>query len=323
MSILIPLPEIRSARSRRVDGSSRCAQELGGRSHWLVVGVLLAVLSVAPGSGRAEVGEADDEAAESSEEAANEVRGRGSRSERRVHLGGFEPYFNAGPYTTIQRVKGNLQTTFGPSDTPRNTLTNLGWLFELGVASPALQRLPGKPRLHAFGGVLIPTNESSVIGSSATEITTAAVRVAEDTKMSLEYQTSYRAGLGAEFELEVLSTRLTLMPGVQYLYLGSRYTAGAQSRRFFTSGTTIEVQSLAKNALVQHFFGPSLKITTEAVDVGPIRFDLYVEGSLLFDVTGTRQQSRFEGGPGQVSTFTWEAETTTGVVNAGLRLRLP
>jgi hypothetical protein len=311
---------IRSSRARRAESSSRAAPGPRGRARWLLVGLLLAVMSAAPGAVLAEEEDEGDAVGNSSEEAANE--GGWSRRERKEYLGGFTPYFNTGPYTTIQRVKGNVATTFGPSDTPRNTLTNLGWLFELGVASPAFERVPGKPRLHAFGGILIPTNESSVIGSQATEITTAAVRIAEDTKMALEYQTSYRAGLGLEFEFEVLDTRLTLKPAVHYLYLGSRYSGRAVSRSFFTSGTTIELESSAKNALVQHFVGPALKITTEAVDVGPVRLDLFIEGSLLFDVAGTRQQSRFEGA-GQATTFTWEADTAAGVFNAGLRFRIP
>lgn len=319
MSIRMQHAMRRFFRQRQSTAAPLASRGAGGRPFRAVFGLSLALLLATPGMGT----EADDADVEEDSTAVRNDRGRsGSRSERRQQFGGFSPYFSSGPYTTIQRVKGRVATTYGPQDAPRNTLTNLGWLFELGVESPAFERLPGKPRLHAFGGVMIPTNESSVIGSRVVFTTMNDDRLTEDTKMALEYQTSYRAGLGSEFEIEVLSTRIKLMPGVQYLYLGSRYTAEAESTLVLPTGN-VERRSSAKNALAQHFLGPSLKITTDHVRMGPFLFDVYIEGSLLFDIAGTREQSRFVDGDGEISTFTWEADTTSGVFNAGLRIRLP
>ena len=294
----------------------------GGRGvRFLSIGIFAALvcLFLFPASVGAQEGA--DEIAEAPE---NEETGRRGAKQDEGFFG-LTPFFNSGPYTTIQRVKGNVATTFGPSDTPRNTLTNMGWLFELGVSSPTLEALPGDPRLNVFAGVLIPTNESSVIGSRIAVTAFGEDVVTEGTKMQLEYQTSYRAGVGLEFPLQVLGVDLRLMPGAQYLLLGSRYAAQVGSTRVFGDFTIPNEtrNSAAKNAFNQHLFGPSLKITTESVDIGAFRFDLYIEGSLLFDVAGTREQSRFVDSDGEISVFTWEASTTAGVFNAGFRILLP
>jgi hypothetical protein len=272
--------------------------------------------------------------------AEDEFEDRGSKDGKgEAEAGRFEPYFNSGPYTTIQRVKGDLTTSFGPSSKPRNTLTNMGWLFEIGVAAPAIKALPGAPRLNLFAGLLVPTNESSVIQTTLVKTLVVpgetpgfddAGQLAEGTKMALEYQNSYRAGLGAEFTLPFFDLDLTLMPGVQYLYLGSRYT-GQVNATFVASvfpepplpSLDFERTSSAQNSLVQHLLGPSLKIGTEEVSFGPFLLDLYIEGSLLFDVAGTRRQSTFVDAEGGTSVFTWEAGTTAGVFNAGFRVRIP
>jgi len=200
----------------------------------------------------------------------------------------------------------------------------MGWLFELGMTSPKIEPFPGDPRLNVFGGILIPTNESSVIGSQVSIEALGQDKLTEQTKMQLEYQTSYRMGMGMEFDVEFLEVDLKLMPGVQYLYLGSRYAAQVDSTlvpgNFLLPNETRT--SSAKNALVQHFVGPSFKITTEHVDVWRFRVDLYIEGSLLFDVAGTREQSRVVDADGETTTFTWEADPIAGVFNAGLRIRL-
>jgi hypothetical protein len=91
-----------------------------------------------------------------------------SRREQKSLLGGFSPYLSTGPYTTIQRVRASVDTDFGVSERSANTLTNLGWLFELGVRSPRVEELPGQPRFNLAGGILIPMNTSSTIGSSVT-----------------------------------------------------------------------------------------------------------------------------------------------------------
>ncbi len=250
----------------------------------------------------------------------------GTKSPLGFSFFGIMPYFDTGPYTTIQRVKGRVGTTFGVEDAPRNTLTNMGWLFELGLAFPAIDALPGDPSLNLFGGVLIPTNESSVIGSRVAITTPAGTnnRLTEQSKMQLEYQTSYRAGLGAEFEFPVMNVDIRVMPGVQYLYLGSRY--GAQTASILTFSAfgrdSIMQNAAGKNALVQHFVGPSLKLGTEHIDLGPFRFDVYIEGGLLVDVAGTRRQSRAVDQVGGISTYTWEADSLAGVFNAGMRVRL-
>ena len=299
------------------EGKAAASRGLGFRSLGLGIAVALGCLGGAPASLRAQ--EVDDvDKNEKTEKVANR------RGDREDGFYGFMPYFNSGPYTTIQRVKGTISTTFGPFDSPRNTLTNMGWLFELGVSSPKIELLPGDPRLNIFGGILIPTNESSVIGSQVSIEALGQDTLTENTKMQLEYQTSYRAGMGMEFDVEFFEVDLKLMPGVQYLYLGSRYAAQVDSTLVpgnFLLPNETRISS-AKNALAQHFLGPSLKITTEHVDVWRFRVDLYIEGSLLFDVAGTREQSRFVDTDGETSIFTWEADTTAGVFNAGLRIRL-
>ena len=275
--------------------------------------------------------------------AADDFDDRGSKGgDREEQKGRFEPYFNSGPYTTIQRVKGDVTTSFGPSSKPRNTLTNMGWLFEIGVAAPKMNAIPGAPRLNLFAGILVPTNESSVLQSTLAKIPVIpgetpgfdeAGLLAEGTKMQLEYKTSYRAGLGAEFTLPFLGVDFTLMPGVQYLYLGGRYAGQAEAN--FTANRfpdpeivppevlDFERTSSAKNSHVQHLLGPSLKIGTEEVALGPFLVDLYIKGSLLFDVAGTRTQSTFVDADAQTSVYTWDAGTTAGVFNAGFRVRIP
>ena len=250
---------------------------------------------------------------------------RRDRRESELSLGGFSPYLSTGPYTTIQRVRASIDTDFGVAERKANTLTNLGWLFELGIRSPRLEELPGKPSFNVAGGILIPMNTSGTIGSSVAIIQGQFNdSLKEETKLAVDYNNSYRVGLGAEFLIEVLPVDLQITSGVSYLYLDSRYIGNAESVRSFVSEADPIIRNAeAKVNMVQHFVGPSLRIATEPVEVFGLQADLFLEGVLLFDVAGTRQTRTKRDEENRRASFNWEASTSAGMVSAGFRILLP
>jgi hypothetical protein len=240
-------------------------------------------------------------------------------------LRGFSPYLSTGPFTTIQRVRASINTDFGISKRSANTLTNLGWMFEAGVQSPRFEDLPGKPRFGVAGGILLPLNAAGTIGSSV-EIIVGQFndQTKEETKLFVDYKNSYRAGFGVEFLFDVLPVDLRLTPGLEYLYFDSRYNAEVASTRTFVSEADPVVRSArSKVNLVQHFVGPSLRIATEPVDVFGLKADLFIQGSLLFDVAGTRRFRSQRDEQNRRSSFNWEAGSTAGIFSAGFRVLLP
>lgn len=248
-----------------------------------------------------------------------------SRRDRESQLDGFSPYLSTGPYTTIQRVRASIDTDFGVQERTANTLTNLGWLFELGIRSPRVEVLPGDPRFTVSGGILLPMNISGTIGSSVAIIPgTFNDSLKEETKLAVDYNNSYRTGLGIEFLIDVLPVDLQVSSAIQYLYLDSRYIGNAESERSFIS----EAPSIIRNAqakanLVQHFVGPSLRIATEPVEMLGLKMDLFLEGVLLFDVAGTRESVTKRDEQNRRASFNWEASTSAGMVSAGFRILLP
>lgn len=255
--------------------------------------------------------------------AAGERRGDPDES----RLGGFSPYVWTGPYTTIQSAKASIETDFGPGDRTQNTLTNLGWIFQLGVLSPEIEAIPGKPRIDVFGGLLVPTNQSSAIGSRVELITgTFLDQTREETKLQIDYSNSYRAGMSIEWAIkDVLPVDFGIAIGGQYLFLDSRWFGFAESERTFPGGSRDPIirSAASKVNFVQHLVGPSVRIRTEAVEALGLAFDLYAEGALLLDVQGTRRTRSVRDADNRRSTFNWEAGSGTGLVSFGLRIRLP
>lgn len=252
------------------------------------------------------------------------VAARG-RDATRSLLQGFSPYLATGPYTTIQRVSASIDTDFGVAERSANTLTNLGWILEVGVQSPRFNEVPGKPRFGVSAGILIPMNTTSTIGSSV-EIIKGRFNdsLKEETKLSVDYKNSYRAGFGVEFIFDSLPVELKFTPGFDYLYLDSRYVGEAESLRSFIS----EADPIIRNArskvnLVQHFVGPSLRIATEPIDLFSLRADLFIQGALLFDVAGTRRFRSTRDDENRRASFNWEAASSAGFFSAGFRILLP
>ncbi|MFK7896553.1 MAG: hypothetical protein AB8G23_11995 [Myxococcota bacterium] len=244
----------------------------------------------------------------------------------RNRLHGFSPYLTTGPFTTIQRVRASINTDFGIKDRSANTLTNLGWSFEIGVQSPRFEDLPGKPRFGIAGGILIPYNASGTIGSSVAIIQGQFNdKTKEETKLAVDYKNSYRAGIGAEFLSDPLGLNLRFTPGLEYLFLDSRYVGEVSSVRTFIGGIPEDVRrgSRAKADVVQHFFGPSLRVGTEPIEMLGVQADLFIHGSLLFDMAGTRRFRSKRDAGNRRSAFNWEASTTAGYFKAGFRILLP
>ena len=242
---------------------------------------------------------------------------------RKSLLAGFSPYVTAGPYTTIQRVEASVDTDYGPNDDAANTLTNLGWQFSIGFQTPPLTDKLGKPRLDFSGALLVPTNTSSAISSTVfAEEGTSNLK--EETKLQVDYNNSYQASLGVEFLNKRLPVDLQIMPGFRYLYLDTRYAGEAESERTFLNDRDPIIRSGASKVnLVQHFVGPSLRITTETVSIFGLDLDLFIEGTFLIDVNGTDRTREVRNEENRRTTFEWEAEETGGLVSAGLRIRLP
>lgn len=240
-------------------------------------------------------------------------------------LRGFSPYLSTGPYTTIQRVRASISTDFGVNERTANTLTNLGWMIEAGVQSPRFEDLPGKPRFGVAGGILIPMNTTSTIGSSVAIITGRFNdSLKEETKLGVDYKNSYRVGFGVEFLLDMLPVELKLTPGFDYLYLDSRYIGQAESvRSFISEADPIIRDASAKVNLVQHFVGPSFQIASEPVEAFGLQADLFIKGALLFDVAGTRRFRTTRNDENRRASFNWEASSTAGYFSAGFRILLP
>lgn len=240
-------------------------------------------------------------------------------------LYGFSPYLSTGPYTTIQRVRASINSDFGINDRSANTLTNLGWSFEVGVQSPQFEDLPGKPRFGVAGGILVPFNASGTIKSSVAIIQgTFNDSTKEELKLVVDYKNSYRAGFGAEFMFDWLPANLRITPGVEYLYLDSRYVGEVSSvRTIIGSEISFDRSARTKVNLVQHFVGPSLRVATEPIELFGLQADLYIHGSLLFDAAGTRRFRSLRDEENRRAAFNFEASTMAGYFNAGFRVLLP
>jgi hypothetical protein len=122
----------------------------------------------------------------------------------------------------------------------------------------------------------------------------------------------------------VLPIDLQVTPGFQYLYLDSRYKGEVDSTRTFISeAPAVTRQAQAKTNLVQHFVGPSLRVSTAPVDLLGLQIDLFLEGVLLLDVDGTRETVTKRDEENRRASFNWEASTSAGMVSAGFRVLLP
>ena len=236
---------------------------------------------------------------------------------------GVHPYVVAGPHVLIQRVRASVNSTVGANAREANTLTSMGFQFAGGLRGAPIHSLPGDPRWSVYGGFVIPFNESSVIGSTIDNENVGAASNKLETKLAVEYQTAYIAGASLEFEVPIAQTALTISPGLDYRNIPARYVGVA------TREVKLGLQQPAtvrggqqKKSLVQHFVGPSLRISVEPVELRGIHVTFFLEGNLLFDVAGTRRRFRMDT-PQSSASFNFESGTSAGQISAGLRIQLP
>jgi hypothetical protein len=256
---------------------------------------------------------------------AASARGSARADDEEGALWGFSPYFDSGPYAFLQRVEGEVDTDFGPTEKAQNLLTNMGWSFQLGLRSPRLADVPGKPRLDLQGGVLLPTNPSGTISSKVDVSSELAATLKEEVKLAVDYNTSYHASLGVEVVVDGLPVEIRITPAVRYLSLTTRLDGLVDSTRSFQGGAQAEIvrNAAVQKNLRQHLLGPSLRVATEPIELWGIEGDLYLEGDLLVDLEGMDESLDAFTEDARRASFRWEADRVAGLVRFGFRLLLP
>lgn len=244
-------------------------------------------------------------------------------------LGGFSVFVEAAPHVVVQQTKARSAGNFGVASEKKGILTNMTFRLGGGVKGPAIESIWGSPRPVIWGAALVPLNESSTIGTEFVE-SRAGVGGAERlefSKYSIEYQTSGLAGVGLEFQVPVLDSEISIMPGIESLHLAVRYngTAGLETQ----SGLVFQSISLtAEQNLIQHFVGPILRVGSPSyvLDEGlleGVQIDFSVDVSVLFDVSGTRRVFGRSIETGERARFSFEAGPGVAQVGAGLQVRWP
>lgn len=240
--------------------------------------------------------------------------------------GGFSAFVEASPHVVVQRARGGGESNFGEPNRKSNIVTNMTFRIGGGFKSPALESVWGRPRVVVFGAVLVPLNESSTIGTEfvETSVPQSGTELIEFSKFTIEYQTSGAAGLGLEFSVPVLDSEITIRPGVESLHLKSRYVGELFFQRTFIIGEPDPPQEVrVKEVIMQHFFGPSLRIGSPTFQFKGVSFDFFLDTSLLLDVAGTRTETRDTQPNGDRGDFTFETGSGLVQVGTGFQIRWP
>jgi len=238
------------------------------------------------------------------------------------HRDRFAGFLEAAPHVVVQRGRGSLGSNFDFSARKSNILTNMTFKLGGGVKAPALDRILGRPRPVVYGGVLLPLNESSTIGTSLIETSTPGFEQVEFSKFAIEYQTSGLTGIGLEFEIPILDTAISLTPSLQSLHLVTRY-AGQASLQINGLGFNESHVVKGKKKITQHFLGPAVRLAAPRVVIRGFAIDFFLESSLLVDVAGTRKEFVVIGENGDRGEFTFEGGGGVVQVASGLTIRWP
>lgn len=239
---------------------------------------------------------------------------------------GFSGFIEAAPHVVVQRARGGGDSNFGESNRKSNIMTNMTFRLGGGFKSPALESVWGRPRVVVFGGVLLPLNESSTIGTEfvETSVPQSGVELIEFSKFTIEYQTSGAAGLGLEFTVPVFDSEITVRPAVESLHMVSRYVGELFFQRTFIAGEPDDPREVrVKEEIIQHFLGPSLRIGTPTFRFKGVSFDFFLDTSLLLDVAGTRREVRDSRPNGDTGKFNFETGSGLVQVGTGLQIRWP
>jgi hypothetical protein len=239
---------------------------------------------------------------------------------------GFSGFVEASPHVVVQRARGSGASSFDTDGRKSNIVTNMTFRLGGGVKSPAIESLWGRPRVVAYGGVLLPLNESSTIGTQfiETSVAQSGQELIEFSKFSIEYQTSGLAGVGLEFTVPVFDAEITVRPSVESLHLVSRYVGELFFQRTFILGGSDPPQEVrVKKLITQHFLGPSLRIGSSTFRYKSVSLDLFLDTSLLLDVAGTNERVRDNRPNGDSGVFTFETGSGLVQVGAGFQVRWP
>lgn len=233
-------------------------------------------------------------------------------------------FLDAAPHVVIQRAKSGVSTNFGLTSNKANIVTNMTFRLGGGLKGPAIEAIPGKPRPVVWGAALVPLNESSTIGARFfLDESRPGFQSIEFSKFSIEYQTSGIVGLGIEFEVPILSEgAISITPALESLHLVTRYVGEADIQTNSLGNSEVHDVRL-KDEITQHFLGPSLRIGAPAIVVRGVAIHFFVNGSILFDVAGTRRELNARGQNGDSGRFSFETGSGVVQVGSGIQVRFP
>jgi hypothetical protein len=236
---------------------------------------------------------------------------------------GFSVFLEAAPQVIVQRARGSIDASFEMAPSRKsNIVTNLTFRLGGGVKGPVVAGLPGRARPVVFAAALVPINESSTIGSLLIEESSPGAERIEDSKYSIEYQTSATAGLGLEFSVPLLDSEIAITPSIQSLHLVSRYV-GEASLNLSGGGVSQVNEVRGKKRITQHFLGPALRVATPPVDVRGLTVVFLLDAGILLDVAGTREQFEADGTPNSSGVLNFETGSGVATVTSGIQIRWP
>jgi hypothetical protein len=235
---------------------------------------------------------------------------------------GFDLFFDAAPHVFVQTAKGASSTSFGLVSDAENVSSVMTFRLGGGVRGPAIEALPGRPRPVVWGAVLVPLNESSVIGTEFVEVNSPGNERIEFSKYAIEYETSGLAGIGFEYLVSVFDFELSVTPGLEILFVEGRYT-GSSSLDLQQSAVSSSFAISDKKDFSQKLIGPSLRVATRAGTIFGANVNFWIDANASFDVSGSRREIFMSNTEGDTALFSFETGETAFQIGSGLAIRWP
>ena len=253
----------------------------------------------------------------------------------------WEPSVSFGILSHVQYVKGDARNSFPPRTDfasqvdDRNIVVIPAIPIDFQLLAPAIDAIPGAPRLHLSAGVQFPLDNDQTLARQGTIPNpvilppTPESPVGEDgisgqgTLFEAEFNVAWRLGLGLQFEMPVQDRRVFIQGSLDYL--GQSVSLEGEVVHVTGLGdggrSPFLVQELhTRETHAQHSLGPRLAIETHVGRAGPIGFSAFAEASALFLVAGDSQETTARDATDSAE-FDYDAEPWIIQAGVGIRLR--
>ena len=203
------------------------------------------------------------------------------------------PFVAAEVSIHVQEFRATGATTFGAVHGGTNTLSNLMFRAEAGVASPEIDIIPGHPRLALRGGISTPLRETSTVTSSQAVVDDLEL----GTELFVSWRSMWHAGIDLRFDLSIADHIVSIQPGIEYLGSRLRYEPSFTFRAQPGSDAAQQTPNPfnppripfdgRSSPHVYHFVGPSLSIEVGMTKVKMITLSAFLS-SRLYWLVGDR-----------------------------------